>query len=823
MNQPRPRTSAVAPVLAIALLAFTALGPSPCPPVGAALAAVGPRDVSSGQSDRLRETDADGREAFSRVRTAPTPIVPRFDLLNAPRPGKDAFVPTGVAPTGDTPHAVAITRDGEVALVVNRDSDQMIFVDLRRVEILEVVPVGRMPVDVVVTHDGRYALSVNAGSNTLTVVDVLRRRVFRDVPITGSQPYAIELTRDGRHAVVGVINNGYDASFSIIELGTFREAEHFRTVPQGVRATVTTPALAIGLDLLTPFAVTPDGSTIVLPDRAGGVVAIYDRFSGDERLVRVHDAPSALELFPDGSLAVVVHDGARPSISIVDLGTGKSLRNVVVQAPLNGERARITPDCNSVIATTEHGVVFIDLENGAVTAAIPVEAAVDIAFLHDGRHAVVTGTDLRVIDIGRQVVVEVLPSGHVADAASSPVENLVVVLNNRFREELQVYEIAAGGSKLRGFIRSGVAPEADAPKEIAISPGGRLAMVSNAVSRNVSFVDLAQNPPRLLGVVETGDLPCESAFTPDGAHAIVLNRSSDSTSIIDVRTLAVVATLATPHRPARIRVSPDGREAYIATIGGRDTLTILTLDGARSRVDWSRAIGDMGISNEYPYGEVSGIELSPDGRLLAMTLSAQNTLRIFDTATRRVVADVRVGTFPIRAMFSPSGDEIYVASAVGDSVSVMRHRDGAWFEDDRIGGLELPLDMALDHSGTHLFVGVCDPRRPQMCVIDLSAGEVVGAIPLRGVPREGEFIAERRTYVFTTSDGAVHLLESAGPESTIIESIPIAGSAPDMRYVGGLDLIVTSFPGVPDGVHVVALPPPPPPPLKHPAEVTSTP
>ncbi|MCA9285010.1 MAG: hypothetical protein KDA22_07345 [Phycisphaerales bacterium] len=768
----------------------------------AALAVARLATVAFATEHPIAETDTEGNSSGSVLFCDPVPVGAQAARGGLAGGAAASFLVLDGDPEGDMPREVAITPDGTLAVVVNRDTDLMVFVDLESVEIVASVPVGDFPVDVAISGDGRYALSANVFSNSVTVVDIATKTVAAEIEVSGEQPYRIEATADGSTAVVGVINDGTASSFSVLDLDALSESSFFPSTPQGVFGFFFTPAFAIGGNIFTTFALTPDGTTIVLPWRGGAQVTLYDIATGGAVAeIPVEPSPSGVDIAADGSIAAILHDGAASAISTIDLATGSVVNAVPVGVSLQALTVRLTPDADFAMAASGNDVYFIDLASGA-TSSISTGVVGEIEISADGQYAFVSNFNARVIDLATQSLVATIPFGACVEAATSPVANVAVALNNRFREEIYVYDIDGAAASFRGFVRSGPDPEADAPKELALSPDGQTALVANAVSRNVSFVDLASGT--VIGVVDTGDVPRESAFTPDGAYALVCNGDSDTLSIIEMASLTVVATLPTTQRPTRVRVSADGSEAYVCTIAGSDTLYFIDLDGANSSIVQSFPIGQMGAANGYPYSEVSGMELSPDGSQLVLTISFDDILRVVDTATRQVVDDVAVGDFPIRAAFDPAGDRIFVANAFGDSISIVRFDGGVWFQDAVVGGIDFPLDMALDSDGQHLYVGRCGFQAPAVVVIDLDAAAIVKTIPLPGIPREGEYLAASDQYLVTTDNGSLMVIDAAGADAAIVDEIPISGSAPDFRYSVPLALGLASSPGVPDGLDLVS-------------------
>jgi YVTN family beta-propeller protein len=712
------------------------------------------------------------------------------------------FLSLDTAPEGDMPRSVAVTPDGQYAVVVNRDTDLMVFIELNTVTIAASVPIGDYPLDIAISGDGRYAVATNAFDDTVSIVDVATKSLVATVPVSGSQPYRVLCSADGSTAVVGLINDGVASAFSIIDLDTLSEVRTFASTPQGVVGFFFTPAFAIGGELTTLFDITPDGSRILLPWRGGAQVTIYEIETGRASAALAVDAsPSAVDISDDGSLAVIVHDGNPSHVTTVNLGAESVIDGFVIPTSLDPFIARLTPDNQFVMAGALNSVAFVDLATGSVATTVSTGTVGDIEVSADGQWAFVSNFNAAVIDLASRTLAKTIPFGACVDSAASPSTNVAVALNNRFREEVYAFNLAGAASNLRGWTRSGPAPEADAPKEIALSPDGTKALVANSVSRNVSLIDLATET--ILATIDTGDVPRESAFTPDGAYALVCNGDANTLSIIDVASATVVKTLNTPQRPIRVRVAPDGSKAYVVTVAGTDALYVITLAGANSSILTSFPIGQLGAANGYPYSEVSGMELSPDGKWLAVTISFDDILRVVSTATNTVVANAPTGDFPIRALFSPDSSRLFVANAFGDSVQEIDVADGAFIPLGTTGGIDFPLDMALDADGQHLYVGRSSFQSPAIDVVELASASVVASIPLPGLPREGEYLADRDEYLVTTDDGSLVRIAAAGADSAVLEIIPISGSAPDFRFSAALNLGIASWPGVPDGVDII--------------------
>ena len=69
--------------------------------------------------------------------------------------------------------------------------------------------------------------------------------------------------------------------------------------------------------------------------------------------------------------------------------------------------------------------------------------------------------------------------------------------------------------------------------------------------------------------------------------------------------------------------------------------------------------------------EPEGMGLSPDGKLLVATSETTNMAHFIDTATNQIVSNVLVDSRPRVAQFTADGNEVWVSSEIGGTVSVI--------------------------------------------------------------------------------------------------------------------------------------------------------
>lgn len=166
---------------------------------------------------------------------------------------------------GKSPAAVAINRQGTLALVANRGDGSVSAFSIRG---KVVTPLGETQVgtaasalgSIAITPDGRHALLTRDGDSLISVLDIdgdkvsVAKRTLR----SGFRPYSIEVTRDGHAAVVGNVGfaNGDTDTLSVIDLSK----EPYRTV-ETVSVGETPEGIKLSPDGKYVAAVVQNGST----------------------------------------------------------------------------------------------------------------------------------------------------------------------------------------------------------------------------------------------------------------------------------------------------------------------------------------------------------------------------------------------------------------------------------------------------------------------------------------------------------------------------------------------------------------------------------
>lgn len=705
-------------------------------------------------------------------------------------------------PDADGPHELAFTPDGTTVVIAHKDTDNLTFFDVNTRTVTHTVAIGDFPVQVAVTPNGQYALAPCVFANAVSVVDVATHALVANVPVSGLQPFRVMVTSDSQWAVVSVINDGVSSQFSVIDLATLTETAVIPSTGQGVIGFYGTPESGTLGYFFSKCALASDDRTLVLPDRANARVTLYDRLGVLlPATIATAAAPEGVDVSLDATTAVVSHEGGARRISKLDLVSRTLVASFPTLTDLSDQLVRITPDKSHAIAAISNNVIFVNLTTGVQAAQLFTGTVGDVVFTFDGAYAFVSNFNSAVIDVSTRTIVRTLTLAPCADAAASPVARRVVALNNRFREEANVYDVNGAAGFVEGFGSTGAAPEGDGSRSIAVASDGRVAVVGNVTSRNVTIVDLVAGTARAW--VATGDRPLGVAITPDGTHAVVCNGDSDTVSIIDLATDTRVANLSVPQRPAEVRISPDSQTAYVTTIAGTDRIYFLHLAGAASSILSSFPAGQMGSANGYAYSAMSSMELSSDGALLAICISFDDQLLLVDTATRTEITRVLVGDFPYRVAWKPDGTRAYVINSFGDSVSVVNVAGVASSTIATIGGIDFPSTVDVDASGSYVYVADSSFSAPAVRAIDAATNTVVATMPITGRTVRASHLSDLEGVLYlaagTNTGGELLRVSAAGPASAILGSTPLSASPAESGFSEALRSAVCAQP-IPDAV-----------------------
>jgi len=236
-------------------------------------------------------------------------------------------------------------------------------------------------------------------------------------------------------------------------------------------------------------------------------------------------------------------------------------------------------------------------------------------------------------------------------------------------------------------------PVGGKPVDVAISPDGATAYVTDTAIDSVHRIDTATRQP-VGAPIEVGDGPRGIAIAPDGGRAFVANSEADTVTVLGLPAAAPIATipLAAGAEPEGVAIAPNGATAFVAQRGGNVAL----IDTATNAVSGAVLTGvGMGPAR---------LSLEPDGARGFVSNSNSTTVSVFNTISATLLgAALPTGTNPAGVAVNPNGPRTYAAAQSADTVAAidtLSHQ----LVGPPIGGFAEPTGIAIAPDGSRAYV-----------------------------------------------------------------------------------------------------------------------
>ncbi|HEY1860070.1 MAG TPA: beta-propeller fold lactonase family protein [Gemmataceae bacterium] len=220
------------------------------------------------------------------------------------------------------------------------------------------------------------------------------------------------------------------------------------------------------------------------------------------------------------------------------------------------------------------------------------------------------------------------------------------------------------------------------PIDLAVLPGGRLALTANHTADSASLIDIKEG--KVLAEQACGRKPSAVAVSPDGRRAAVSNLWSGKVSLleIDKATLKTSGEVAVGPLPRGLVFAHDGESLYVAASGADEVV----------QVDWSsRKVKQRWTAPREP----RTVALSADGRKLAVASTRSAQVRCWDTHNGKLLWERRIEDgFNLRGLsFTPDDEGLICAHALRRSFPVTKENiEEGWVIDNRLTWFAVAAD-----------------------------------------------------------------------------------------------------------------------------------
>lgn len=287
---------------------------------------------------------------------------------------------------------------------------------------------------------------------------------------------------------------------------------------------------------------------------------------------------------------------------------------------------------------SDNAIVVVDTERDAVAGRIEgVPAVHGLAATPDGRFLIAGSYDERTAGGAPppkpEAVSEEAHAAHHAAAATAPrAEGLVSTVS--------VIRVSDGAVVRRIDVPGAV-------HHVAVSPDGRLAVVTHPNQGTISAIDLAAF--RVVATVATGPVPNYAAFGPDGQRVYVSNAGNGTVSEVDAGRWTVRRNIVVGDSPEHLVLSADGGTLYVNNVAG-GTVSVVSLSTGKTAK--TIAVGKV----------LHGIGLSDDGRTLYVSALGDNRLAAIDLVSG-AVRRASLEPSPYHLAVLRGSNKLYISSA----------------------------------------------------------------------------------------------------------------------------------------------------------------
>lgn len=230
------------------------------------------------------------------------------------------------------PHMAMMSPDGRYVVTGGQRSNTAYIVDARTLELVKKIPVGIAPEHLAFSPDGRYYYQGNPEGDSITVIDMQALRPIKTIEGL-VEPLNITFTPDGSKAYVG----NYGAHWiGVIDVTRHELLKKIQVgdVP-GIARLDPNKYLS---DIKGVFNATPsaDGRYLYAADGDLGIVAVVD--TRDDKVIktiRVGRDPWRVYMSHDGKYGISVNNGDQ-NISIIDTGKNEVVATLPAGPDLTG-------------------------------------------------------------------------------------------------------------------------------------------------------------------------------------------------------------------------------------------------------------------------------------------------------------------------------------------------------------------------------------------------------------------------------------------------------------------------------------------------------
>jgi len=276
---------------------------------------------------------------------------------------------------------------------------------------------------------------------------------------------------------------------------------------------------------------------------------------------------------------------------------------------------------------------------------------------------------------------------------------------------------------------------------------------------------------------QLGDFPMNMKLSPDGRHLAVLHCGSGEHELMVFETarMRLISRTAFPNSYYGLVFSSDGAKIHIS---GGESEVIHVFNFADG---YLYAPETVRIAPERERKVPGGMDMDPDGTLLAATENWGNAIDIIDVGSLKVIARVPFENEarPYDCKFSRDGKTLYASLWGKAAVAVIDVLAPNANPPDRIPTGDHPNELALSADGNRLFVANANANT--VSVIDTTARRVIETLNTALYPNSLE--GSTPNSLDFSPDGTQLFVANADNNSIVVFDISQSGGSRPMGFI----------------------------------------
>lgn len=531
---------------------------------------------------------------------------------------------------GDSPHGVAVHSASRLAVVVNKDDDNVQIVNIDTGITIATVPVADKPVEVVVDSTGAKAYVLHE-KNRISVIDIA----------AGTR--AAEWSLSGEHVALAIHPAGTELAVASKDP---KRVNRLATASGGVTQAITLSYKPKAL------AYTPDGARLLLGTEGSGV-RIYSTASGAEAgNIAVGDAED-LAYWAEEDRALLLD---RRKLHILNTSTYTVEASIAAGSRLT----RLAIDASRKIAYA------VDRDTNAIVA---IDLAANV---YRGRYTIgEEPTRLGIDVVGPTVLATFKKTGQLArlDPVQAPLAQSVYLGEKLSRVGVAVDD---AGDRVVALAESGKAfiidlsdktftsvPFAGRPTALGIDDSANVAIIGLNKKLGLVFVDLTTNT-LFPDSIPLDHHPVAIAVDPTRGLALVAIDKSDQLVLVDTRNRALLSTLSVQGKFKDAAIHRGQGKAYIVN-HAKDHGEVLVYDLTTQTVT-----GSITVSKH-----AESIVIDETLNQAFVAIEKRDTIEVIDLNLGQVTYSQPLSRHPLGLAINPDTHTVVVVAKDSDQIALL--------------------------------------------------------------------------------------------------------------------------------------------------------